>query len=419
VKWIFRWYQQRSSVGSMKTLLSTPRTVRILVISIVARLPLAMLGIGLLVHAVHLTGSYTAGGIVAGANALALGIGGPCLGKLVDRRGQTCVLIVSGCVSGALLCTLAWLPAGTPLAALVALAAAIGATVPPVGACVRSLLPSLAPDASTARVIYAVEASAVELTWVVGPPAALGIAALSSTGMAVAVAGVLLAGGTLAFAAHPASRAWRPDAAVRGTRSGALRAPAVQTLALVFVAVGVLVGAVEVGAASAASALGQSADAGPLLGVWAVGSLAGGVVLTRLGGGVRSAAGLSLVLAALAAGHLVALVSTGSIVTLGAALLVAGAALAPTFASVYAMVDRAAPAGAVTEAFAWLATAMAFGGAVGSAVGGVLSDHAGASAAFALAGIAGAAAALVAALRARTLDEPELRVATEGVLLAA
>ena len=52
-----------------------------------------MLSIGLLVHAQHLTGSFAAAGLVAGAYAVALGVGGPLLGRLVDRRGQTPVLL--------------------------------------------------------------------------------------------------------------------------------------------------------------------------------------------------------------------------------------------------------------------------------------------------------------------------------------
>jgi hypothetical protein len=386
----------------MNTLTSTPGALRVLTLSIVARLPLAMLGIVLLVHAVHLTGSFSSAGVVAGANAIATGVGGPLLGKLVDRRGQTLVLIVSGCVSGALLCVIGLLPVGTPLPLLIAVAFAIGAALPPVGACLRSLLPSLAPDAHSARAIYAVEASAVELTWVIGPPVALALAVLLSTGVAVAIAGVVLAAGASAFALQGASRTWRPQPA--GVRSGgALRAPAVQTLVLVFAGIGVLVGAVEVGAASAASSLGSSAGGGILLGIWSVGSLAGGVATARLGGGVRSAVGLALVLAALACGHVLAVIASGDMVTLALALLVAGGALAPTFASAYAMVDRAAPAGAVTEAFAWLATALAVGGAAGSAAAGALVDHSGPSAAFALAGAAGVAAALVTMLRAHTI----------------
>jgi predicted MFS family arabinose efflux permease len=142
-----------------------------------------------------------------------------------------------------------------------------------------------------------------------------------------------------------------------------------------------------------------------LLGIWSVGSLAGGVFTARLGGGARGAVGLSLILAALACGHVTAAVASGDLVALAIALLIAGTALAPTFASAYAMVDRVAPAGSVTEAFAWLATALAVGGAAGSALAGVLADRSGPSDAFVLAGAAGIAAALTTVLRARTLGE--------------
>jgi MFS family permease len=65
------------------------------VVSIVARVPLAMLSLAVLVHAIHLTGSYGAAGVVSGAYAGSLGLGAPLLGRLVDRRGQTAVLLVS------------------------------------------------------------------------------------------------------------------------------------------------------------------------------------------------------------------------------------------------------------------------------------------------------------------------------------
>ena len=403
----------------MKTLISSPGALRILAISIVARLPLAMLGIALLVHVVHLTGSYAAAGIVSGANAVALGVGGPLLGKLVDRRGQTAVLILGGCVSGTLLGAMASLPVGAPLPLLLALAVAIGLTVPPLGACVRALLPLLVPDPSAAPAVYAVETSAVEFTWVVGPPLALGLAAVLSTGVALAVAGSILAAGTAVFALEPASRSWRPEAGAVRPRGGALRVPAMQTLVMVFLAIGALCGAVEVGAAAAAAALGSSPAAGPLLGLWGLGSLTGGVITARLGGGARGAAGLSLVLAGLAAGHLASVAATGSLVALGAVLLVAGAALAPAFASVYAMVERVAPAGAVTEAFAWLGTAMAMGGAAGSAAAGIMADSSGPAAAFALAGGAGVLAALAAVLRAHTLAGQVTPVRRETAVAAA
>jgi MFS family permease len=99
----------------MPAIASTPGALRLLAVSLVARLPVAMLSIGLLVHARHLTGSFAAAGLVAGAFAVALGAGGPLLGALVDRRGQTAVLLATALVAGPALVAAALLPAGAPL----------------------------------------------------------------------------------------------------------------------------------------------------------------------------------------------------------------------------------------------------------------------------------------------------------------
>ncbi len=142
-----------------------------------------------------LTGSFAAAGLVMAAYAVALGVGGPVLGRLVDRRGQTvdpargreCLRGTAVRDRGAFLTV-----RRSPL--LVALAAGIGLATPPVGACLRTLLRDPAA--------FAVEASAVELTWVFGPPLVLSAGALFSTGAALAGAGVVLLLSTAAFAAH-------------------------------------------------------------------------------------------------------------------------------------------------------------------------------------------------------------------------
>jgi hypothetical protein len=96
----------------------------------------------------------------------------------------------------------------------------------------------------------------------------------------------------------------------------------------------------------------------------------------------------------------------------GGVLPLAGAAIAPTEATNYAMVDDATPAATMTEAFAWLATAMAVGGAVGAASAGLLVDRAGPTAGFALAGGAGALAVLATLLRSRTLTPRQAPIIT-------
>jgi hypothetical protein len=398
----------------MPAIASAPGALRLFAVSIVARLPVAMLSIGLLVHARHLTGSFAAAGLVAGAFAIALGAGGPLLGALVDRRGQTAVLVGGALVSGSALGAAAALPAGAPLPVLVALAAAVGAATPPVGACTRTLIPALLDEPEAIRAAYAAESAAVELTWIAGPPLVLLAGATWSTGAALAGLAAVLVGGTAAFAAQPASRAWRPDRAVERPRGGSLGTAAMRALVVVFVLAGVLFGACEIAVTAAAEALGATAAAGPLLGIWGAGSLAGGIVAARAGGGARSGAGLALVLAALAAGHLALAGAAGSVLALAAVLALAGTTIAPTYATVFAMVDRAAPAGTATEAFAWLNTAVAIGAAGGAATGGAIAQAGGAPAAFVLAGVAGAAAAVLAAVPAGTITRAAAPVAVSA-----
>lgn len=62
-------------------------------------------------------------------------------------------------------------------------------------------------------------------------------------------------------------------------------------------------GATEVGVTAAATRFGSAGSAGPLLALWGVGSLAGGLAATRRGGSARTAGGLALILATLALGH--------------------------------------------------------------------------------------------------------------------
>lgn len=366
-----------------------------------------MLSIGILVHTHHLTSSFAAAGVVTGVYAIALGVGGPLLGQLVDRRGQTSTLLVSATVAATLLAAIAVLPAGAPLAVLIALAAGIGLATPPVGACLRTQLPALLSDPSAVRAAYALEASVIELTYIFGPPLALCIGALWSTGAALAIAGVVLLAATAAYAAQPASRRWQPAPAERRPRGGSLRTSAMRTLVIVLIAVGMLLGADEVAVTAAAKTLASTTAAAPLFALWGAGSFIGGLLVTRLGGGARSATGLTLLLGALTAGHLALIPADESVLALGAVLLLAGAAIAPTEATIYAMVDHAAPAGTMTEAFAWLATAMAVGGAIGAGSAGILTDRAGPTAAFALAGGAGALAVLTTMLRSRTLAPPQ------------
>jgi predicted MFS family arabinose efflux permease len=370
--------------------------------SIIARLPLAMFSIALLAHARQLTGSFAVAGAASAAYAIASAASAPVLGSLVDRYGQFRVLIPGAVLTASSLLADGILPRGAPAAVLVVLAAATGTATPPLAACVRSLLPTVVKDTTRLPAAFALESTVLELTFILGPPLALGIGSIWSTGAALILAGLLMLAGTLAFAAHPASRHAQPAATPRRPRDGALRSPALRTLILVLLALGAVFGATDVGVMAATRTLGSAAWAGPLLGIWGLGSLIGGLAATRKGG-PRSAGSVTALLLALAAVHATLILTTGSLILMGVTILAAGATIAPSVAALYAMVDSAAPSGAHAEAFSWLVTASSTGTALGSAAAGALAQSAGPTGAFAVVGAAGALAVLVTLTRARSL----------------
>ncbi len=177
----------------------------------------------------------------------------------------------------------------------------------------------------------------------------------------------------------------------------------VRTLVAVFVLIGAAFGAIEVAVPAAADAAGHRSSAGLLLGIWGLGSLLGGLIAAHSRPPADAVRRLCVLLILLAAGHALLALNPGLLV-LGALLLLAGGAIAPSLGLAYRVVDSVAPAGAVTEAFTWLTTGIAAGFAAGSALGGVFAQGPGAGAAFVLAGTACAGAAAVAAVRRGTLS---------------
>jgi MFS family permease len=390
----------RVSLGS---LLRVPGFARLFLASMAGRLPASALGLVFILRTRELTGSYAAGGAVAGAYALANGVASPALGRLVDRHGQAAVLVPAAHVSAVALLGFALLPSRTAVLPAIALAAVAGAAFPPLGPCLRTLWPAmLGDDPGRTHAAFSLEAAALEATYIAGPVLIAGAIGAWSTVAATLTCAALLLGGVAAFTAHAASRAWRPAARVAIGRAGALRGRGVRTLMLVFFMLGATFGSVEIAVPVAAEAAGHPGAAGLLLGIWGLGSLLGGLAAARAGAAADPVRRLSALLAALAAGHLPLVLTTGPALLAGM-LLLAGLALSPAIAAAYGLVDGLAPAGTVTEAYTWLSTGIAAGLALGASLSGALAEADGAGAAFAAAAVACAAAAATGVVRRATL----------------
>jgi MFS family permease len=360
-------------------------------LSVAARLPHGMFSIAVLIHVHLVIGSYAVAGACTAVLAVSQAVGGPLAGRVVDRRGQSAVLLVTaaGCSVGMLALAATGAADGTWL---VVWSALIGACAPPVGACLRALVPGLVHTPEQQRRVYAADAAATEITWVAGPVLTFGLAGRAGTAGALTGTTIILVISVCGFAGCAASRRWRP-AVTSTARRAALSSPGLRVLVAALVGVGMLFGATEVAVTALAETLGAPRAAGPLLGLWGLGSLCGGVVAARLSGGARSGRGLAGLLVALGAGHAALAAGTGGWILLAVLITLAGSMIAPILGAAYGLVDQLAPAGTHTEAFAWLATASAVGTAAGAALAGTLVETRGAAVGFLLAG----AAALLAA----------------------
>jgi predicted MFS family arabinose efflux permease len=387
---------------SLRALLATPQVGRTLAASLIGRLPYTAIGLLLILRVRELGGGWAEGGVAAGAFSLGLACLAPFVARLVDVRGQRAVLVPCALACAAPLVAIGLVPDGTPIAAIAVLAALAGAVYPPLSGAMRALWPDLVPPARR-HAVFALEASGVELTFIVGPLLLVGaLAVWTSPGLALIACAALMVGGTVAFASAPSSRRWRPARAAR-TAAGALASPALLTLLLAVACAGAAFGAIEVSAAAAADEAGHPALVGPLLAAWALGSLIGGLVVARGRPPADPRARLVVLLTATAAADALVALAPG-LPALAAALFLAGAFIAPAFATLYSMVSDLAREGTLTESFTWLMTGISAGAAAGAAGGGALIDGVSTHAAMAAAALMVGLAALVVAGGRRQLE---------------
>jgi MFS family permease len=386
-----------------RALLRGPQVAWLMIAALVARLPLGILSLALVLLVRDATGSYATAGAALSAYAIAGGALAPVQGRLVDRVGQTRVLVPMAFVHAAALAALVLAAEnGAHAGALVSLAAVTGATTPPTSGAMRALWPSLVGRDERLHVAFALESVAVEAFFILGPLIAALVIWLASPAAAVTVAAALAVTGTLAFAAAPPSRQWRGE--VRGTGfAGALAAPGIRTLLLSIVVIAGAFGVLEVALPAFAGEHGSSAAAGILLAMLAVGSMVGGLVYgaRRRGGDPVSR---YVWLAILFALGLVPVSLAGSIAVMAAVMMLAGLALAPLAATSYVLTDALAPVGTATEAFTWQSVAYVLGSSWGAAIAGSVVEGAGVSWALLTAAGCAAVGAFVAAAGRRTLE---------------
>jgi hypothetical protein len=362
----------------------------------VARLPSAMLPLAILLLVDERTRSLAAAGLVVGAYGLGRAAVSPMVGALVDRMGQTRVLVAGALVQGLLLiCLVAAALLRAPLLVIVLVAAVAGGATPPIQACLRALWPVVTSGAAARETAYSFDATSQEMIWIAGPLLVALLLTVSSPVGTVIFSAVIGCAGVALFASSPVSLAWRGSGRAPRARLGALAGRDLRVLIAAGVCVGLSWGALTFGLTALAVQLGNNRASGALLACVSIGSIAGGLLY-----GARQWAWpilsryRTLLVANIACGA--PLLVAGSVVAAAPMALLAGLPLAPVFASAYILTGRSAHAGTTTEAFTWTSSAFGLGVSLGAGLGGIVGQAVDVHAAFALACGASAAAWLLA-----------------------
>jgi MFS family permease len=360
-----------------RRILSRPHFLALCATSVLARLPVGMGAVALVIFVHDHTGSFGAAGIVAGAFTIGLGATSPLLGRLVDRRGPRRVLIPAGLLTAlGLVLVVVLAEAGAGTAALVAAAALAGGATPPVGGLLRGLWPSLVEEEDLVGG-YVIDSLLIEVFFVAGPllTGVLAAAAGSTVPLfAAAGCGIL---GTLWFASIPTVGAKEPAPAEHHTRAGALASPAIRLLALTGIPIGITFGVFDVVFPAFGAEHGNSALGGPLIAAAALGSAAGALVYGAQAHRFRSPAQGSVALAVYQPLAVLPMLLADSTVAMFALAALAGTYIAPASNLRNQIAQAAMPRGTGTEAFTWLALSLTVGASGGSALAGPLVQSSG------------------------------------------
>jgi MFS family permease len=395
---------------SYVAILRTPHARPLVLASLVGRLSSGAGPLALVLFVQDATGSFAAAGAASAATALANGLLAPLRGRLVDRYGQRrCLPPLALSFAVALVGVVAVArPEPGRVAATVVLAAAAGATVPPLSASMRVLWVSLVGRGPELQTAYALDAVLEELLFVVGPLLAGTIAAAVDPAAGLLTAAGLALVGTTGFVVSPVSRAWSGSQAGPAGWAGAMASRGMRTLALALAGVGGAIGIWEIGVVAAARREGAIEVAGILLAAWAAASAVGGLWYGAQSW--RAAAGRRfLVLLALLALACAPMAAAPSLALLGVVVAVVGLLIAPLESSAFVLAAELAPPGTLTESATWVTTAMNVAAAAGIAAAGALVDRTGVPFTLAVAWGCTAAALLVALAGRTTLGAERYR----------
>jgi MFS family permease len=385
-----------------RALLTLPGVRTLLILIFIARVPMSAAGMILTLHvAVGLSRGYGAAGTVGAAATLGIALGAPVMGRVVDRYGLRLMLVITTVGDMAFWVIARWIP--YPLLLVAGLVAGVVAL--PAMSIGRQAIAAMVPP-ELRRSGYSLDSISTELSYMVGPAAAVFFATQFST--TAAMTAMAIGVGTVGLAllvVNPAVRSTRElaeDTGEHPPRRTWLTARLVGVLLVGAGTVFVLSGS-EVSIVAQLREHGELGWTGLVVVLWSAFSAIGGLVYGALHRSVRQVTLMAL----LGALTIPVGLGGGDWWLLCVALLPAGLLCAPTVAATGEEVARLAPVAVRGEATGLQSSAFTLGAAAGAPVVGFVVDHSAPGWGFVTAGLGGVAVAVLAVVLGRTTRLPE------------
>jgi MFS family permease len=347
--------------------------------SLVGRLAYGIVSLSLILTLTAGGRGYGFAGLVMALFGLTVVLVSPARAWLVDRHGPRRALPPMAAGFAVLLVAIAVIPPrpGVSDAAIALLAAAAGASAPPLGVVMRTLWRALIDDRRVLQTAYSLDGVAEELLYVAGPVITGVIVVAATPAVGLLVSAGLVVAGTGLFLRSPAFRRWpspaggpasnAPDAAPGEAGAGR----AILAVAFVTGAIGLCLG----GLGLVIVAFSQARH-DPAAVAWIEAALSAGSALGGLGyGAVAWLISAQHRLALLAAGLAVVLLPAGlspNLLTLALLIGLAGVLVAPALATAYVLADSLASPKARNRAGNWVNSGYNAGSSTGSLLSGQL-----------------------------------------------
>jgi MFS family permease len=384
-------------VAGYRDLLRTPGVGRIIAAQLTARFPNGMTSLAILLHVEYVTGSYGAAGLVLAATSVGQAVAGPVTSRWMGAWGMRKVITLTMVVCAAAITAMALIDMELP--GYMALGLVAGLATPPIQSAARTIYPKLV-NSRQLTPLYSLDASLQEIIWILAPVVITFVATQVGTWESLILIVVILLGGGAWFVLSPEVGRVRIPRSKR--RFGKVLARPTVLLATV---IGLLlIGACSAVEAGVVATFGHGGlEAGLVLAVFSVGSLAGGLSFGHIPMGQWAMARRMTIVAIGLALTMFSL----DVWWLSGTLFLAGIGIAPALAVLFAITSASVKFSDTAEAYGWVGTGQLIGAAAGSAVAGFLIDGVGPQGAYVAAAVFAVAGVIVAFAFVRAF--PDLR----------